>query len=131
VYAPTIARRPVEAMVNALFISIHARFARDLAELPPGVEVIVCSGTEGANRDFDDFSSTQALIAQGRGEAAEVVRRYGLGVPGAVTFEATPPPSPLDDPGDAGPAVPTDSAPPAVWPAAEPPSPFIQPEPGT
>jgi NTE family protein len=135
VYTPTIARRPVEAMVNALFISIHARFARDLAQLPPGVEVIVCSGTEGANRDFDDFSSTQALIAQGRMEAAEVVRRYGLGVPGAVTFEATLPPPPVDvpeRPDDAGPSVPTEPMPPAaVWPAAEPPSPFTQPDPGT
>jgi NTE family protein len=133
VYTPTLARRPVEAMVNALFISIHSRFARDLAQLPPGVEVIVCSGTEGANRDFDDFSSTQALIAQGRVEAAEVVRRYGLGVPGAVTFEVAPPPPPAEVPERPdGAAVPTDSAAPAaVLPAAEPPSPFIQPAPGT
>jgi NTE family protein len=135
VYTPTIVRRPVEAMLNALFISIHARFARDLAQLPPGIEVIVCSGTEGANRDFDDFSSTQALIAQGRMEATEVVRRYGLGVPGAVTFEATPPPPPAvmpELPDDTGPAVPTDPVPPvAIVPGAEPPSPFTQPEPGT
>ncbi len=33
-------------------------------------------------RDFDDFSTTEALIAQGREEASEVVRRYGLGRPG-------------------------------------------------
>ena len=68
-------------MFNALMISIHARFARDLAQLPPGVEVIVLSGNEGGSRDFDDFSTTQELIAQGRSEASEVVRRYGLGVP--------------------------------------------------
>ena len=63
-------------------ISIHARFARDMAQLPDGVEVIVCSGSEEATRDFDDFSTTEALIAQGREEASEVVRRYGLGRPG-------------------------------------------------
>jgi NTE family protein len=84
VYTPASPKRPVEAMFNALMISIHARFARDMAQLPPGVEVIVCTGSEWATRDFDDFSTTEALIAQGREEAAEVVRRYGLGRPGAV-----------------------------------------------
>jgi NTE family protein len=84
VFTPVMPKRPVEAMFNALMISIHARFARDMAQLPPGVEVIVCTGTEGATRDFDDFSTTEALIAQGREEAAEVVRRYGLGRPGAA-----------------------------------------------
>jgi len=78
-YAPVAPRRPVEAMFNALMISIHARFARDLAQLPPGVNVFVCTGSEGGIRDFDDFSSTEALISEGREEASEVVRRYGLG----------------------------------------------------
>ena len=82
VYTPASPRRPVEAMLNALFISIHARFAREMAQLPPGVEVIVCSGSAEGTRDFDDFSTTEALIAQGREEASEVVRRYGLGCSG-------------------------------------------------
>lgn len=80
-YAPVSPRRPVEAMLNALLISIHARFAREMSQIPPGVDVIVCSGTDGGARDFDDFSTTQLLIAQGREEASEVVRRYGLGRP--------------------------------------------------
>lgn len=84
-YEPVSPRRPVEAMLNALFISIHARFAREMSEIPPGVEVILCSGSEGGARDFDDFSSTQALITQGREEASEVVRRYGLGRVGDTT----------------------------------------------
>ena len=88
-YTPSSPRRPVEAMLNALLISIHARFARDMAQLPPGVEVIVCSGEPSGTRDFDDFSTTESLIAQGREEASEVVRRYGLGVPGAAFTEAT------------------------------------------
>ena len=89
IYTPASPRRPVEAMLNALFISIHARFARDMAELPPGVEVIVCSGSEGGTRDFDDFSTTEALIAQGREEASEVVRRYGLGRPATTVTTAS------------------------------------------
>jgi NTE family protein len=83
-FTPSSPRRPVEATLNALLISIHARFARDLAQLPPGVEVIVCSGSEDGVRDFDDFSTTEALIALGRDEASEVVRRYGLGRPDVV-----------------------------------------------
>jgi NTE family protein len=79
VFTPIQPKRPVEAMVNALMISVHARFARDMAQLPPGVEVILCVGNEGVSRDFDDFSTTESLIAQGREEASEVVRRYGLG----------------------------------------------------
>jgi NTE family protein len=90
VYSPASPRRPVEAMLNALMISIHSRFARDMAQLPPGVEVIVCSGVQGGSRDFDDFSSTESLIAQGREEASEVVRRYGLGDPGVFTAPTVP-----------------------------------------
>jgi len=107
-YTPASPRRPIEAMLNALLISIHARFARDLAQLPEGVEVIVCSGSEGELRDFDDFSTTEALIALGREEASEVVRRYGIGVPGPVdttvttgtmpTPESAPDPEPEPDP---------------------------------
>ncbi len=93
VYSPTTPKRPAEAMLNALFISIHARFARDMAQLPPGVEIIVCSGYESGTPDFDDFSTTQALIAQGREEASEVVRRYGLGQPGVLASAA-----PFDSP---------------------------------
>ena len=84
IYRPASSKRPVESILNALFISIHARFARDMTQLPPGVEVIVCSGTEDEPRDFDDFSATHELIAQGREEASEIVRRYGLGRTGVA-----------------------------------------------
>ena len=143
-YAPVSPRRPVEAMLNALMISIHARFARDLAQLPPGVEVIVCSGEPGGVRDFDDFSSTEELMAQGRQEAEEVVRRYGLGVPSAVAG-ATDPVGTTGGPGRVG--GPVRSAPPSPPAAAAPEGtervdtprvatgpagvPSIHPEPGT
>jgi NTE family protein len=133
VYTPTSPRRPVEAMLNALLISIHARFSRDMAQLPPGVEVIVCSGSEGGTRDFDDFSTTEALIEHGRAEATDVVRRYGLGLPG--TAESTPPvgvPEALGSTGpDAGSPPPAEAA--SGVPAGDPLSaaPSTHPEPGT
>ena len=87
VVTPAPSRRPVENMVNALLIAIHARFVRDMAHLPEEVDVILCVGPEGATRDFDDFSTTAHLIALGRAEASEVVRRYGLGT---VPYPAPP-----------------------------------------
>lgn len=134
-YAPVLPRRPVEAMLNALLISVHARFAREMSQIPPGVEVIVCSGTEGGVRDFDDFSTTQLLITQGREEAAEVVRRYGLGRP-ETRPETAPTGGPLGSPagnraGETGP-VPLPgsdrSGPAGVEVGAEQ---LTQPEPGT
>jgi NTE family protein len=96
IVTPQPSKRPVEGMVNALLIAIHARFVRDMAHLPEDVEVILCVGPEGATRDFDDFSTTEHLIALGRSEASEVVRRYGLGT---VPYPAPPLPVPTaDDP---------------------------------
>jgi NTE family protein len=91
VYQPPVSRRPVEGMVNALFIAIHSRFVRDMAHLPEDVEVILCVGPEGTTRDFDDFSTTEHLIALGRAEASEVVRRYSLGT---IAYPAPPMPVP-------------------------------------
>jgi NTE family protein len=102
VFQPPVSRRPVEGMVNALFIAIHARFVRDMAHLPGDVEVILCTGPEGTARDFDDFSTTEHLIALGRAEASEVVRRYGLGT---IAYPAPPHPVP-----DLGPDSSTDTA---------------------
>jgi NTE family protein len=110
VVAPAPSRRPVEGMVNALLIAIHARFVREMARLPEGVEVILCAGPEGATRDFDDFSTTEHLIALGRAEASEIVRRYGLGT---IPYPAPPFPVPSLDGvprGDEG-ARPRDAAP--------------------
>jgi NTE family protein len=100
VFEPPVSKRPVEGMVNALFIAIHARFVRDMARLPEGVEVILCAGPEGTTREFDDFTTTEHLIALGRAEASEVVRRYGLGT---IAYPAPPLPVPAirldgDDP---------------------------------
>jgi NTE family protein len=123
IVTPQPSKRPVEGMVNALLIAIHARFVRDMSHLPEGVEVILCAGPEGATRDFDDFSTTEHLIALGRAEASEIVRRYGLGTipypapPRAVPSAAAP----GDDlPGGGGPGgatVPPTSPAPAPSPS--------------
>ncbi len=90
-FTPAQPRRPAEAILNALLIAIHSRFPRDMAHLPAGVEVILCVGPETTTRDFDDFSTTEHFIAQGREEASEVVRRYGLGT---IPYPKTPRPVP-------------------------------------
>ncbi len=96
VFEPSRARRPIEAVLNALFISVHARFARDMAQLPPDVEVVLCAADNDGDggRAFGDFSRTPELIAEGRREAAEVVRRYGLGSGTPAQVAAPSPASP-------------------------------------
>ena len=57
-------------------MAIHARFVRELAALPPGVEVIVFSGGGEPSGQYRDFSATAALIEEGRAEVADVLDRY-------------------------------------------------------
>jgi NTE family protein len=126
VYTPGTAKRPVEALLNAFFLSIHSRFARDLASLPEGVEVVVCSGRSSETHDFVDFSATESLIAEGRAEASEVLRRHGLGAVGAPegmtpAAPAAPPPPPAAAPSPPAPAPPPPPAPaPPAPPTPEP-----------
>jgi NTE family protein len=138
VFEPPASKRPVEGMANALFIAIHARFVRDMARLPEGVEVILCAGPEGTTRDFDDFSTTEHLIALGRAEASEVVRRYGLGT---IAYPLPPEPVPDIGPvgyeppaassGDTTAAVRDQAAGPSPSDAAAAAGPVTQPDPGT
>lgn len=72
-YTPQQARRPAEAVLTAFFIAVHARFAREVQHLPPGVEVVVFTvDTEPLSR-YDDFSATEALISAGRANADTVL----------------------------------------------------------
>ncbi len=75
-YHPPPPRRPAEAALTAFFVAIHARFVRELAALPPGVEVIVFSGGGEPAGQYRDFSATAALIEEGRAEVADVLDRY-------------------------------------------------------
>lgn len=75
-YQPRRPKRPVEAVISAFFVAVHARFARELAMLPPGVEVVVFSGGGDPAADYRDFSNVGALIQAGRHEVAAVLDRY-------------------------------------------------------
>ncbi|HTZ08081.1 MAG TPA: patatin-like phospholipase family protein [Acidimicrobiales bacterium] len=88
-YTPHRYRRPVEAVLTAFFIGVHAKFARELEHLPEGVEVVVFTvDTEPVSR-YDDFSSTDALIAAGRANANTVLDFYERGGVGE-TFRPDP-----------------------------------------
>jgi NTE family protein len=94
-YHPRPPRRPAEAALTAFFVAIHARFVRELAALPPGVEVVVFSGGGDPSGQYRDFSATAALIEEGRAEVRDVLDRYvgtsqDLGLPPV----SPPPPSP-------------------------------------
>jgi NTE family protein len=75
-YRPPVPRRPAEAALTAFFVAVHARFVRELAALPPGVEVVVFSGGGEPSGQYRDFSATAALIEEGRAEVATVLDRY-------------------------------------------------------
>jgi NTE family protein len=72
-YHPRAPRRPVESVLTAFFVAIHARFVRELASLPEGVEVIVFSGGGEPGGAYRDFSATAELIGEGRAEVAAVL----------------------------------------------------------
>jgi NTE family protein len=84
-YTPHPYRRPVEAVLTAFFIAIHAKFARELERLPPGVEVIVFSVDSDPVSRYDDFSGTGALIEAGRLNAETVLDFWKRGGHGSGT----------------------------------------------
>lgn len=75
-FHPPLPRRPAEAALTAFFVAVHARFVRELALLPPGVEVVVFSGGGEPSGQYRDFSATASLIEEGRAEVADVLDRY-------------------------------------------------------
>jgi NTE family protein len=110
-YHPKTPARPVEALLTAFFVAIHARFVRELAALPHGVEVIVFSGGGDPAAQYRDFSGTAALIEEGRTEVADVLDRYvGTSHDLGVTAVGGPPlptagPGPADGPRTTEPAA--------------------------
>jgi NTE family protein len=102
-YHPPPPRRPAEAALTAFFVAIHARFVRELATLPAGVDVIVFSGGGEPSGQYRDFSGTATLIEEGRAEVAAVLERYmgtshDLGSAPSVTPPPPEPVSPQSDP---------------------------------
>jgi NTE family protein len=84
-YTPHRYRRPIEAVLTAFFIAIHAKFARELERLPPGVEVIVFSVDSDPFSRYHDFSGTEALIETGRLNAERVLDFWQRGGHGSGT----------------------------------------------
>ncbi len=78
-YHPAPYRRPVEAILTAFFIALHASFTRVLASLPPGVEVIVVDVDGQPGSGYDDFSGTEDLIRAGRKNAEAVLDAWASG----------------------------------------------------
>jgi NTE family protein len=72
-FVPPQPKRPIEAVLTAFYVAIHARFARELATLPPGVEVVVFSGGNDPSADYRDFSGARQMMAEGRAEVAAVL----------------------------------------------------------
>jgi hypothetical protein len=103
-YHPPVPRRPVEAALTAFFVAMHARFMRELAMLPPGVEVVVFNGGGDPSVQYRDFSATAALIEEGRAEVAEVLGRYA-GTSQDLTPHR-PPPAPSSTPNLTPPPIP-------------------------
>ncbi len=100
-YTPHRYRRPIEGVLTAFFIAVHARFARELEHLPEGVEVVVITvDTEPVSR-YDDFSATDTLIAAGRANANMVLDFWESGGIGD-TFGPGPAPA---EPATAEPAA--------------------------
>jgi NTE family protein len=71
-HVPQLSRRPIEAVISALFTSVHSRFARELEEVS-GVELIVFEGTGRVTDDFRDFGSSTEMIEAGRREVTRVL----------------------------------------------------------
>jgi NTE family protein len=72
-FQPPAPKRPVEAVLTAFFVAVHARFARELESVPRGVEVVVFSGGGEPSAAYRDFSATAELIEEGRSQVVAVL----------------------------------------------------------
>ena len=94
-YTPHRYRRPIEGVLTAFFIAVHARFARELEHVPDGVEVIVFTVDSEPVSRYDDFSATDALIAAGRANANVILDFWESGGIGDTPSVPRPePPTP-------------------------------------
>jgi hypothetical protein len=70
---PRIGKRPIESVVAAFFTSVHSRFARELEQVPKGVDLVVFAGKDRPVEDFRDFESTSIMLDEGRQEVRAVL----------------------------------------------------------
>lgn len=71
-------RRPLDAALLAYWIARNHRFARDLANLPAGVEAVVLPTGVRPDIRYDDFSQTPELVAQGYALTSEFLAERAL-----------------------------------------------------
>lgn len=64
-------KRPLDGLILAYWVARNSRFARDLADLPDGVEAVILPPGQRPEIRFDDFSRTEELMEQGYRNAAE------------------------------------------------------------
>jgi NTE family protein len=64
-------RRPIDGLMLAYWVARNSRFARDLADLPDGVEAVILPPGQRPDLRFDDFSQTAELVEQGYRNASE------------------------------------------------------------
>jgi NTE family protein len=103
-YHPPPPKRPAEAALTAFFVAVHARFVRELAALPAGVEVIVFSGGGDPAGQYRDFSATASLIEDGRREVALVLDRF-TGTSHDLDLPPAPPSQATEAPDQSGPSA--------------------------
>jgi NTE family protein len=72
-FRPPIPKRPVEAILVAFFVAIHARFIRELETIPKGVAITVFTPGGDPATDYQDFSESAQLIALGRQSVIDMV----------------------------------------------------------
>ena len=63
-------RRPLDVAIQAYWIARKHRLSRDLAALPPYVELVMLPRGELSDLRFDDFTRTEELINQAYGATA-------------------------------------------------------------
>jgi NTE family protein len=63
-------KRPIDVAIQAYWIARKHRLARDLAALPPHVDLVMLPRGEPTEPRFDDFSRTEELINQAYGATA-------------------------------------------------------------
>ncbi|MHB8219394.1 MAG: patatin-like phospholipase family protein [Acidimicrobiales bacterium] len=84
-YRPAPPGRPVEAVLTAFFVAIHARFARELAALPSDVELTVLTAGGEPGADYRDFTASAQMIDAGRAAVAAALDDPEGAAPVSVT----------------------------------------------
>lgn len=70
--------KPFRMILEAYAVGHRARFLRDLADVPPGVDVTVVAPSRVPDVDFRDFTHTEELLSAGHVAAGAALEAGGL-----------------------------------------------------